>query len=1434
MPPAAAAALLLPLLLLSPRPAAASAFSAGTLLVTQAGDGTAARNPATAMTMVPLSIKEFRVSRVAGGSLTGATTYNVVQLPSTAASVTAATGAFQLSVRKYTQAARRAAPPPFAREPHLTRQPSPPPAHPSPPLPSPHSTAAAADGCDWGGAGRPTVGAPTLSQEGQFVTIAGYAADAGTTACSASVKASVWQPPASVPRVVAVVDVSGQPVVNISVPGFSAWDIRTAFYSNNLGGMFSVGAYDNNALSTPGVYFTPSTLTYVAGQSPPVNVWASANATTWLSIPSGGSTTNFKEQMNVGVAASGTMFYTRSANGATSGIYSLIAGASLQTYAPAATTDLRGFAWSSPTNLWTIDAAAGLFLGTCTGSYNGNATACATTYTTLPPTPGSGLPATGQANFISMALFAAPDGIAYIAVAQTTGVWLWATNNTGPYYSGAGTCCAVSTAGGCCWANGNQAVISADVNSGIRGVVVAPSTYTAPLPSPSVTPTVSFGGTATASVTPTVTPSGTPAASPGPLSTARVFKLQYSIVASQAGDGTAANSPVSSVDSVPASVVEYGIGAVGSGAPLLAATGAAAALPGGATVPAHSNYRLTLAGDQQDYGMGWDGAHYSGSISTSSDGQYVVMGGYSAPAGALLGASSAATYAPPSSNFSRSIAIVDFAGNVVSTVSVPGLLTSDIKQAYLYMGPQAGGVPGFYVTGGVSDTISGTATVVGGLFWVPMPNGVTGSPGAISTIATAPTGGSATNVKSLNAITVFQDNIYVGKNYGSIPGSAAIMCASATGGMPTSTTSLATFFTATAQTGSDFRGIVFIASPPSTTYVGGGAVTMYLADAIQGLSVIACAGPQSCNPSPTYTTCLPGATISAGICTTGNKFLGATMSVGVDGAIYVAVATSTSIWLWPAVNTGPYVSSTGSCCQVSTAGSCCWAGGNAAVLTAPTNVQFRGVAMAPVVPGSAPTPTATPSTTPSVTPTASYTSFPSDSMTATPSISSTPSLTSTASLSATTTASATPTPTPSVTSTPSLSATPTSSMTASQTPTLSVTPSSTSVPDVLVNFAISIIPTGTSITPANLANSPSALAQIKNSLTRTLALQELQEGSTVTVKNITDIATGTVVVVTPPLRILRGGAAAAPASAADDAVEAVERAARRLPGTLGSLGVYVNCYADLGKTPSQSDLVNISTTLATPAAMAGALSAVRASVAASTGLSASYFVLAVPASSVSVANTLFSLSPGGPSGSSGSSPSSSPSSGVGGAVGGAIGGSIGLALAIWSARSYRKHKAGAVADLSCHAAPPHFALSPYPAPIATRAPLPQSRAEHPLLPRPRPRGAQQADGGHPPGARADRARAEPVQPGRRYGLVGRRRGRARGACGLSRAEEGRKGGGQGGRGGGRRRRRRRCGRRGRRGLRRQPRGLRTQGEQLRLRWSPQPLVRDALVREIQY
>ena len=127
MPPAAAAALLLPLLLLSPRPAAASAFSAGTLLVTQAGDGTAARNPATAMTMVPLSIKEFRVSRVAGGSLTGATTYNVVQLPSTAASVTAATGAFQLSVRKYTQAARRAAPPPFAREPHLTRQPSPPP-----------------------------------------------------------------------------------------------------------------------------------------------------------------------------------------------------------------------------------------------------------------------------------------------------------------------------------------------------------------------------------------------------------------------------------------------------------------------------------------------------------------------------------------------------------------------------------------------------------------------------------------------------------------------------------------------------------------------------------------------------------------------------------------------------------------------------------------------------------------------------------------------------------------------------------------------------------------------------------------------------------------------------------------------------------------------------------------------------------------------------------------------------------------------------------------------------------------------------------------------------------------------------------------------------------------------------------------------------------
>ena len=196
-------------------------------------------------------------------------------------------------------------------------------------------------------------------------------------------------------------------------------------------------------------------LTDTLGAAPSVNIWptggANSSAVAYLQIPSGGSATNFKEQANI-AAYGGSVFYTRSATGATAGIYSLVGAISAQVWATGTTADLRSFAWSSPSRLWAIDSAAGLVLGSCSGSYNTNASACTTTYTTLPPAAGTGLPATGAAGFISMVVFPGSNGVTYIAVAQVTGVLLWPVNNTGAYNSGTGTCCAVTSAGACCWA----------------------------------------------------------------------------------------------------------------------------------------------------------------------------------------------------------------------------------------------------------------------------------------------------------------------------------------------------------------------------------------------------------------------------------------------------------------------------------------------------------------------------------------------------------------------------------------------------------------------------------------------------------------------------------------------------------------------------------------------------------------------------------------------------------------------------------------------------------------------------------------------------------------------------------------------------------------------------------------------------------------------
>jgi len=688
-------------------------------------------------------------------------------------------------------------------------------------------------------------------------------------------------------------------------------------------------------------------------------------------------------------------------------------------------------------------------------------------------------------------------------------------------------------------------------------------------------------------------------------------------------------------------VREFAIGP--ASATMLTATGAAAMLPSGASPPAHSLYTLTVAGSLQDYGTQAVSVPYSGVVSASQDGRYLSIAGYSTAAGTYFGASTVTTYVPPPMSIARAISVIDSAGNVFSTASVPQLSACDIKAAVWYPGNATlGNPPGFYVSGGLSTT---SPSLCGGLYWVPMPNGISGPAGAPVLIAAHTSGGSSTNWKALTCMTVWQDTLYACKMYGSGTGGGIVFPSVGSKQQPTSTQSLQLLFPMSgSQTGTDPRAIVFVPSPPSADYVPGSPFTLYVADANAGLSVVACTSTQICTQSVTYVTCLPG-TISGAVCT-GNKMVSAALVTGSDGAMYVAVVTPTGLWLWPATNTGAYANANGNCCAgadgANPAKACCWAGG-AAVATPAPNVEFRGVAAAPVVPGSAPTPSASPSITPSVTGTSSMTPLPSASLSATPTISTTPSFTPSI------TATNTPSSTVSLSRTPSITATPSATQTPSQTPTLSITPSSTSVPNVLVNFAVAIKPTGTVLTPAYMASAKSALALISTSFAQLLSVSP----SLVRVINITDLATGDTVVVASG-RLLR----AAPAPA------------RRELAAPGSLGVSINCAVDLGKTPTQDVLRNFSAVLSTPAAVNKAAAGVGTALASFASLPASSFAASVPATSVVVSNSQFAVD--GTvvvSGATGAS-----SSVVGGGAGGGVAAALLLALSIWTVRSYQKHK----------------------------------------------------------------------------------------------------------------------------------------------------------------
>jgi len=197
------------------------------------------------------------------------------------------------------------------------------------------------------------------------------------------------------------------------------------------------------------------------------------------------------------------------------------------------------------------------------------------------------------------------------------------------------------------------------------------------------------------------------------------------------------------------------------------------------------------------------------------------------------------------------------------------------------------------------------------------------------------------------------------------------------------------------------------------------------------------------------------------------------------------------------------------------------------------------------------------------------------------------------------------------------------------------------VPDVVVFFAVNLAPLLGSLTVANVVALPAFLQSSAASFAALIGVPPAQLYAV----NITDLATGAFV----PVGSVR----------------------RQLAGA-GSQGVAVTYVVRLGKTPTEKAVVNITAVLASPATIAPVLRAVTAQLGAATQLGAAAFTVAVPASSIAIANAGFTVS--GPTVVTDAAAAGGSSSNVGGAAGGAAGGIAALFLGVWVWRSYSKHK----------------------------------------------------------------------------------------------------------------------------------------------------------------
>ena len=278
----------------------------------------------------------------------------------------------------------------------------------------------------------------------------------------------------------------------------------------------------------------------------------------------------------------------------------------------------------------------------------------------------------------------------------------------------------------------------------------------------------------------------------------------------------------------------------------------------------------------------------------------------------------------------------------------------------------------------------------------------------------------------------------------------------------------------------------------------------------------------------------------------------------------------------------------------------------------------------------------------------SNTPTPTSSMTSTPTPTSSTSSTPTPTISATNT----PTPTISVTNTPSntptatvsLTGTPSPSTTASLSPTTTATPSTTasvtSVPDVLLQFSFAVAPIlGLSFTTA-IGTQRSVTQAIDSAFAKLLSVAQ----STVTVTNVSDVATGTM---------------------------AVPTFGRRLGAAAGSQGVTFYVSVNLGKVPTQQAVMVMQASLSALTPASPTFTGILSACAAASGLSTAALVVTPPSSAALVnAPSLVSAVAG-----SSSSSSSNAGQVVGTGVGAVIAVLVFVALCAWVGHSLYVHGA---------------------------------------------------------------------------------------------------------------------------------------------------------------